>query len=115
MIKIYCTDCKEAFYSELDDAECPTCHPIEEVGRTLMMKEKRFVAIKVKKGVYESLLELKKTLIQHGYNKFPKEFLDFLEKDNFDINKLSYGNMINLCRNAILYLIKEKKDEKKLT
>jgi len=72
-----------------------------------MPEEKKFVAIKVKKEIYESLLELKKTLIQQGYNKFPKEFLAFLEEDNFDITKLSYGNMINLCRNAILYLLKE--------
>ena len=72
-----------------------------------MSEKKEFVAIKVKKEIYESLFELKKTLIQQGYNKFPKEFLDFLEEDNFDITKISYGNMINLCRNAILYLLKD--------
>ncbi|HEC40681.1 hypothetical protein LCGC14_0223030 [marine sediment metagenome] len=130
-IKIYCTDCKEAFYSELDDAECPICHPIKLDNNVELTKEeleamipelrkhgwlvsippnkKEFVAIKVKKEIYESLVELKKVLIQLGYNSLPKEFLEFLNKDNFDITNISFGNMITLCNKVILYLLEKEK------
>ena len=64
----------------------------------------KFVAIKVKKEIYESLVELKKVLIQKGYNSFPKEFLDSLKQENFDVSKITFGNMINLCRIGILHL-----------
>ena len=72
------------------------------------MAKKEFVTIKIKKGVYDSLFELKKTLIQQGYNNFPKEFLDFLDKENFDITKVSYANMISLTNKAILFLLRDK-------
>ena len=72
-----------------------------------MSENKKFVAIKVKKGIYDSIIELKKVLIQNGYNSFPKEFLAFLEKDDFDITKITMGNMLKLANNAILYLFRE--------
>ena len=70
-----------------------------------MGEKKEFVSIKVKEGTYDSLVELRKTLIQNGYNSFPKEFLDFLEKEKFDITKVTFGNMIKLTNKAILYLL----------
>jgi len=73
-------------------------------------KKKEFVAIKVKTEDYESLVELKKVLIQQGYDSFPKEFLDFLEKENFDITKVTFGNMISLLIKVILFLFKDKKE-----
>lgn len=69
-------------------------------------KKEKFVTIKVHKELYESLGELKKALIQQGYNKFPQEFLDFLKEKKFDITKISYGNLIELIINAILFLVK---------
>jgi len=75
-----------------------------------MSENKKFVAIKVKEGIYDSIIELKKVLIQKGYNSFPKEFLDFLEKDDFDITKITMGNMLKLANNAILYLYQEEKE-----
>ncbi len=72
-----------------------------------MSEKKKFVAIKVKKEIYESLVELKKVLIQRGYNDFPKEFLDFLDENNFDISKITFGNMISLCNKVILFLYKK--------
>ena len=50
-----------------------------------MSDNKKFVAIKIKKGIYDSLNELKIVVIQNGYNSFPKKFLAFLEKNNYDI------------------------------
>lgn len=73
-----------------------------------MSDNKKFVAIKVKEDIYDCIIELKKVLIQNGYNSLPKEFLDFLEKDNFDITKITMGNMLKLANNAILYLYGEK-------
>ena len=68
------------------------------------MTNNKFVAIKVKKEIYECVRELKKVLIQQGYDSFPKAFLDFLKEDDFDISKISYGNLIKLANKAILYL-----------
>ena len=76
-------------------------------GILKMNEKKKFVAIKVKKGVYESLVEMKKTLIQQGYDTFPKDFLDFLKEDDFDITKVTFGNLIKLANEAILYLFKK--------
>lgn len=75
-----------------------------------MPNKKEFVAIKVKTEDYESLVELKKVLIQQGYDSFPKEFLDFLKENNFDITKVTFGNMINLLIKVILFLFKDKKE-----
>ncbi len=75
-----------------------------------MPNKKEFVAIKVKIEDYESLVELKKVLIQQGYDSFPKEFLDFLKENNFDITKITFGNMINLLIKVILFLFKDKKE-----
>lgn len=71
-----------------------------------MSKNKEFVAIKIKEGTYDSLVELRKTLIQNGYNSFPKEFLDFLDDEKFDITKVTFGNLISLTNKAVLYLLK---------
>ena len=73
-----------------------------------MTDNKKFVAIKVKEDVYNDLIELKKVLIQNGYNSFPKEFLDFLEKKKFDVKKVTMGNMISLLTNCLLFLAGEK-------
>ena len=68
-------------------------------------KNKKFLAIKVKEGIYDSIIELKKVLIQKGYNSFPKEFLNFLDDEKFDVTKVTFDNLISLTNKAILYLL----------
>ena len=98
---------KDVNFGDFDIVPTRLLYRNKKVQAIKKEEKKKYIVIKIHKGIYDSLKELRKVLIIKGWSKLPKDLIDYLKKNDCKYiteSKMTNATVIEMLILTVKYL-----------